>query len=53
MFRLLPGHSIYQAPYHLELGGSPHRFILLLLLPISLFSLSFYCIGILNPAVKV
>jgi hypothetical protein len=51
MFRSLPGHSIDQAPYHLELGGSPHRFILLL--PISLFSLSFYCIGILNPAVEV
>ena len=51
MFRSLPGHAIDQAPYHLELRGSPYRFILLL--SISLISLSFCSIGILDPAVKV
>ena len=51
MFRSLSGHAIDQAPYHLELRGYPYRFILLL--PISLFCLSFHCIGILDPAVKV
>ena len=51
MFRSLPGHAIDQAPYHLELRGSPHR--LVLLLSVSIFSLSFHCIGILDPAVKV